>query len=291
MAIPDSRLQRGEVHRILWMTDLSERAAACEAAVRWFAALATARGDDPAQVIVAHALGVEAGESPERHEARKAEAKAHLAALAGDLESVGISSQAVVSRGRASEVTRTLADEHDVDLVVIGRTGVSGIDRVLLGSTARRIVREAGRAVLAVAHDGFGVPQRIACPVDPTDTKAADASDAGIRVAAALGRAAGARVTFLSVALATGFVPEDRLEVGHRLERKVARVLGDPSDLDHGVRVIISQAISDGVAEASHHADLLVIGTAGRRGLARLVLGSVAEDLVERCPITVLVAH
>jgi nucleotide-binding universal stress UspA family protein len=36
------------------------------------------------------------------------------------------------------------------------------------------------------------------------------------------------------------------------------------------------------------HADLIVIGTHGRRGLSRLVLGSVAEDVVRRAPCPVL---
>jgi nucleotide-binding universal stress UspA family protein len=36
------------------------------------------------------------------------------------------------------------------------------------------------------------------------------------------------------------------------------------------------------------HADLIVIGTHGRRGLSRLFLGSVAEDVLRRAPCPVL---
>jgi nucleotide-binding universal stress UspA family protein len=38
-------------------------------------------------------------------------------------------------------------------------------------------------------------------------------------------------------------------------------------------------------------ADLIVIGSHGRRGLTRLVLGSVAEDVVRRAPCPVLVVR
>ena len=36
------------------------------------------------------------------------------------------------------------------------------------------------------------------------------------------------------------------------------------------------------------HADLIVIGTHGRRGLSRVLLGSVAEDVLRRAPCPVL---
>lgn len=42
-----------------------------------------------------------------------------------------------------------------------------------------------------------------------------------------------------------------------------------------------------GAAKAVH-ADLIVIGTHGRRGLSRLLLGSVAEDVLRRAPCPVL---
>ncbi len=289
-------LESGPPHRILWMTDMSSRAAGCHDAARWFAVQPTELGDDPAEVIVAHAMGVDSHETPDRTEQRRAEAKAHLAALAGDLESVGIASQAVVSRGRPLDVAKTLVDEHQIDLVVCGRTGISGLDKVLLGSTARRLVRELRVPVLVVHQQRFATPKRILCPVDPTDASSAVASESGIRVAAMLGRHAKARVTFLSVALATGFVPEDRIAVGNRLEQKVNQVLAGmgparTAGLDSGCRVVLAQEIPDGVIDAAGNADLVVLGASGRSGLARLVLGSVAESLVERSPTHTLVTH
>jgi nucleotide-binding universal stress UspA family protein len=42
---------------------------------------------------------------------------------------------------------------------------------------------------------------------------------------------------------------------------------------------------------AAHRAQLVVVGTHGRTGLARLTLGSTAEQVVERCPCSVLVVR
>jgi nucleotide-binding universal stress UspA family protein len=48
--------------------------------------------------------------------------------------------------------------------------------------------------------------------------------------------------------------------------------------------VIIEQA-------RKHHADLIVLGTHGRRGLARLVMGSDAETVVRSAPMPVLLVR
>jgi nucleotide-binding universal stress UspA family protein len=41
-------------------------------------------------------------------------------------------------------------DEHDIDLVVIGTHGRSGLDRLLLGSVAERVIRSSSAPVLVV---------------------------------------------------------------------------------------------------------------------------------------------
>jgi universal stress protein A len=49
----------------------------------------------------------------------------------------------------------------------------------------------------------------------------------------------------------------------------------------------------DVIVEASEHADLIIIGTHGRRGISRLVLGSVAEGVLRRasCPVLTVRAY
>lgn len=46
-----------------------------------------------------------------------------------------------------------LADERDVDLIVIGSRGLSGVKHVLLGSVAAAVAQHSRRSVLIV-HDG-----------------------------------------------------------------------------------------------------------------------------------------
>ena len=52
-------------------------------------------------------------------------------------------------------------------------------------------------------------------------------------------------------------------------------------------------AVLEGILETvkQHQCDLVVIGSHGRTGLSRLMLGSVAAKVVSQCPVPVLVAR
>ena len=54
---------------------------------------------------------------------------------------------------------------------------------------------------------------------------------------------------------------------------------------DFGVRV--GEAVAD--AAKRWNADLVVVGTHGRRGMSRMLLGSGAEQVIRNCPAPVLV--
>jgi len=84
----------------------------------------------------------------------------------------------------------------------------------------------------------------------------------------------------------------DRLQTAaeEMTQRAVSR-LGDVKAPSVQVRALSGFVVKE-LIDASHDADMLVIGSRGRSGLARLVLGSVGHELVEhaKCPI-VLVPH
>ena len=52
--------------------------------------------------------------------------------------------------GEPSDQIVDFANEHDIDLIVMGTHGRSGISRVAMGSVAERVVRRATSAVLTV---------------------------------------------------------------------------------------------------------------------------------------------
>jgi len=62
-------------------------------------------------------------------------------------------------------------------------------------------------------------------------------------------------------------------------------VLSDEQEVPGDVASLVSQAL------ASSHAQLLVLGTHGRRGLRRLLMGSVAEGMVRHSLVPVLLVR
>ncbi|GKZ15352.1 universal stress protein [Haladaptatus sp. T7] len=52
--------------------------------------------------------------------------------------------------GQPHRVIANVASDHDVDLIVMGSHGRSGIERMLLGSVTERVLRSTHRSVLVV---------------------------------------------------------------------------------------------------------------------------------------------
>jgi nucleotide-binding universal stress UspA family protein len=126
----------------------------------------------------------------------------------------------------------------------------------------------------------------------PTDFS--DRSTHALHLACALARDYGARLIILhvattpTIAYGEGVVPPDP-ETLFEAERELLERLTVPDPA-----VAVERRFEEGdpiadilrVAQESH-ADLIVMGTHGRTGLSRLLMGSVAEQVVRRasCPV------
>ncbi|MFN9367843.1 MAG: universal stress protein [Planctomycetia bacterium] len=130
--------------------------------------------------------------------------------------------------------------------------------------------------------------------VFPTDFSTA--SDAALTHAAALARQSGARLLIVHVEeppLAYGGgelyygLPEPSSE-------RILKMLEDVKPADPAVPFAHRLTMGDPAAEviriaADEGAEMIVLGTHGRTGFGRLLMGSVAEAIVRRAPCPVLV--
>ena len=80
----------------------------------------------------------------------RAEAESSLERLAEPLRAGGVETEAAVCEGYAATVIIDEAASRDVDLIVIGTHGLSGLKHLLLGSIAERVVQKAHCPVLTV---------------------------------------------------------------------------------------------------------------------------------------------
>lgn len=189
------------------------------------------------------------------------------------------------------------AADEGCDLIALGSHGRTGIDRYLLGSVSERVVRKADVPVLTVRADDErtpGVFDEIVVPTDggePADLVA----DHAIEFAGHFGSRIHA-VHVVDMTALTGFaegpVPTQMIDRLYEFgEETTAELAGRAraADLECETAVIEgspARAIRDYASE--HGADLIAMGTQGRTGLGRFLLGSVAERTVRSGPAPVL---
>ncbi len=141
--------------RIVCPTDFSERAAPAE---RQAVGLARALG---AELVLVH-VGTEAPLWREGiytpsvravFEGQHQWAADHLAARAAALAAEGVAARAIVRVGVPwQEIVRLAVEEH-ADMIVMGTQGRAGLERLLLGSVAERVIRQAPCPVVTVRPD------------------------------------------------------------------------------------------------------------------------------------------
>jgi nucleotide-binding universal stress UspA family protein len=239
-------------------------------------------------------------EPDELYERMRSSAEARMATTA---ENGGIPDVKIVRaqvRGISpAPVILEYAEEQGVDLIVMGTHGRRGLRHLLLGSVAEEVVRMADCPVLTVREDAAsaGAFERILVPMDYSEN-----SELALGYAREIASSEGASLHLLHV-LEVGTYPDfyfpvqasqmldmpelkekalqhlrDRLEKeGPEVEAKLHVELGHPAQnvVEYAERLEI---------------DLIVLGSHGRTGFERALLGSVAEGVARRakCPVLIV---
>ena len=85
----------------------------------------------------------------------EAEGKQAIDEVVETADAAGVSTtEAVVGRGTPHRAILDYSDQHDVDLVVMGTHGRTGLNRFLLGSVTEKVVRASDVPVLTVRTSG-----------------------------------------------------------------------------------------------------------------------------------------
>jgi nucleotide-binding universal stress UspA family protein len=198
----------------------------------------------------------------------------------------------------AERVLAYLEDE-DIDLLVMGTHGRRGLSRALLGSVTEELVRQAPCPVFVVRSDEEVRSQqhairRVLVPIDFSA-----ASKGAIEHATEIAQTYGAEIHLLHVVeevvypstygLGDAYFPTQN--VIRKVEETLAGMAREEIGYEHvTVSTVVGYAplsIIDFVQ--NNEIDLVVIATHGRSGFDRMLLGSVAERVIRRAPVPVLV--
>lgn len=207
----------------------------------------------------------------------------------------------VLRRGRPAEEIVAEATDWSADLIVVGSRGHGPLSSILLGSVSEEVVDRSTIPVLIARRP---VIRRLVVAVD--GSPAADAAVAFLGRdrafvgldAAVISVVPGAYPWWLGLATADS----DSLEVVLRTNEVARRDQQTAAELAiavlsaAGVEATSRLRTGDPAeqivqAAADIDADLIVIGSRGLAGFTRLVLGSVARQVVRHAGVSVLVVH
>ena len=222
----------------------------------------------------------------------------------------GAVGRTIVRTGWATDETIAVAKELRIDLIIISTHGRSGIQRVFFGSTAEGVVRRAPCAVMvfrpgerelvtsakSVPVDAPTVVRTILVPVDFSD-----ASREALRCGVTFARRFQGKLICLHVLdIRPYFEPEMALGTEMELIKKsvleaTERTLqafskGQTTQLPRENIVTYGSTSREIIQTAEdRQVHLIVIGTHGKKGPSRFLLGSTAERVVRHAHCAVLV--
>ena len=198
-----------------------------------------------------------------------------------------------MTQGEPYEKIVYVADDENCDLIVMGRRGQHQLERELVGSVTARVIGYTRKDVLVVPEGTKLTRKNILLATDGSRS-----CEAAVDRAIELAKEKSAGLTAISVvysndeylALAPGVVQE---LVG-KAKEKLAII--EQKSKEAGVE--ITTVVKEGEAfEAitslakENDIDLIVMGSHGRKGLQRLLMGSVTERTIGYAACPVLVIH
>ena len=197
--------------------------------------------------------------------------------------------------GSPAETIVSMAEEQKADLIVMGARGLGPVKERLLGSVSHRILTLAHCATLIVNGPVKAMKQILLPLQGPFDAEAA------IRFLQLKPFHDAVEVTLLTVLPSTEPPwPDDAAAAAASAEilekqadyiESVAERLRAIGYQAHGVAVNGTPATMILQQAATLRSDLILMGTSGRQGITRFVLGSVSHAVLHQMPCPVLAFH
>lgn len=270
--------EQGTLNSVMIATDGSEYSAG---AIRTGLALAQARGARLTGFSVSiynpeySTLVPNLGEEAEKR-ARQA--------LQGFIEAAGESAATLTVE--ASDPAQGIVEgsrQANADVIIMGRRGKRGMARMMVGDATVKVIGQADCAVLVCPRAARLWEKRILLATDGSPHSEAAAGTAGH-----FAKQAGLPVTVVSV-VTSSHSSARRQEAEQAVAGKVERLKAMGVDVEGR---IVEGRPDEAIVKAAEDvaADLIVMGSHGRTGLIKVLLGSVAERVIGQasCPVLVV---
>jgi nucleotide-binding universal stress UspA family protein len=210
------------------------------------------------------------------------EAREEMQALKAEAAGLGAAVETMICHSQSVHgAILAEAAKVQADLIVMGRSGRSGLARVLVGSVTARVIGHSPLKVLVIPQGAALGFARVLVAGDGSPL-----SEAAWEEALSLARAsAEVRLWALTAAREEGEIIEARQILDRQLA--AANRVGIPLTCLSPE----GQQPDDAIVQAAlrNEVDLIVMGSHGRTGFKRLLMGSVTERVIGQAPCPVLV--
>ncbi len=210
--------------------------------------------------------------------------------------------------GDPTEEIVRLARRKKADLVVVGVRGMGLIDRMLVGSTTLKVLRKSGTPILSVGKKDGGDTIGIRNILVPLDVHEKD--DSALNYAVDLAEALKANVSVVYAYRLFAYTADEQEKARAGMNKLgddalkffsselAARIEGPRQRLKAACGLDITGDLIEGRNPAlsiveyakNKNADLIVINTHARKGIKKIMMGSVTEKVVQEshCPVLAL---
>ena len=208
-------------------------------------------------------------------------AQENMAVIKAAADKLGVALKTVMPEGQTPHAAIVAtAEKIRPDLVIMGRCGKTALARILMGNVTARVIGLSPINVLVVPRGGMVGFQRILVASDGSPY-----SQAAWELALAMAKQANSQLIGVAVAPEEGDIIEAKDIIRRMLT--ASNLAGVPMKgvNPQGVAPdtgIVQQAIKNEV-------DLIVVGSYGRTGLKKLLMGSVTERVIGGSPCPILV--
>lgn len=162
--------------------------------------------------------------------------------------------------------------ENDIDLIIMGSHGTSGMKEMFIGSNTEKVVRTSKIPVLVIKneHDNFEIKDFVFASDFKKDSKET------YKQAVNFAKALGSKLHLLLVNTAGSFISTQEAE------NTMNEFIKDTHYKKRSFNIYNDVSVEKGVLNFSETigADLIGISTHGRQGIAHFFNGSISEDLV-----------
>ncbi len=196
-----------------------------------------------------------------------------------------------LEEGSPFDIITDIADEGNFDLIVMGRHGKARIEKALVGSVTARVIGYSQKDVLVVPMDASIGWKNIFLPTDGSRYNKA-ATEKAIDVA----KSYGGQLKVVSVVDVTEEFHTEAPGAVEELVEKAKKFIDAVKEKAEAQGVKTETFVREGESykvitdlSKEYNSNVIVMGSHGRTGIRRLLMGSVTEKVIGHAPCPVLV--